>query len=74
MGDSIILHKGIIIVCRVCNTMHTIMVKSKGYEEWKQGELIQRALPELSASDRELLISQTCPKCWDEMFPEEDEL
>ena len=29
---------------------------------------IQDIFPELSADDRELLISYTCPECWDKMF------
>jgi len=44
-----------------------------GYHAWKQGELIQIALPELSAEDRELLISGTCDVCWNMLFPEDDE-
>ena len=38
----------------------------------QRGELIQEALPELSADQRELLISGTCPKCWDELFPPDE--
>ena len=33
------------------------------------GELIQDALPYLSASEREMLISGTCDDCWQKMFP-----
>lgn len=40
---------------------------------WKTGTLIQRAMPNLSADQRELLISHTCGKCWDRMFKVDDE-
>jgi len=38
---------------------------------WRQGEHIQNVMPELNASQRELLISGTCDPCFDRMFGEE---
>ena len=35
--------------------------------------LIQDAFPELSKEDRERLITGICPKCWKELFGDEDE-
>ena len=35
-------------------------------------DLIQKIFPELSCSDRELLRSGICGKCWDKLFPEVD--
>ena len=32
----------------------------------KNEELIQDICPELSADEREMLITGICPKCWDE--------
>lgn len=43
--------------CGVCGRVITVRVDPDRYARWKAGELIQRALPELSADDRELLIS-----------------
>lgn len=37
------------------------------------GQLIQKALPELSSEEREFLISGMTPAEWAEMFPPEDE-
>ena len=56
------------VTCRQCRTTFEIKVVQADYERWQKGELIQRAMPYLSADDRELLISQTCPVCWDKMF------
>jgi hypothetical protein len=42
----------------------------EGYERWLSGELIQRALPDLTINERELLISGLCSKCWDQLFLE----
>ena len=35
---------------------------------WRQGEFIQRVLPDESPGRRELLISGTCERCFDSMF------
>ena len=60
--------------CPFCGTINEISVDADGYFNWKyNGELVQNALPELSADEREMLISGICPKCWDNMFPEEEE-
>ena len=55
--------------CPWCGTLHTVQVPTEGYNEWRRGEkTIQRALPDTSPSDRELLISGICQSCWDKMF------
>ena len=61
--------------CRNCGETKTLEIPKTGWESWKAGELIQNAMPQLSCADRELLISGTCGKCWDEMYGslEEDE-
>ena len=63
--------------CRECHENTTIRnIPLKGYMDWLDGELIQKALPEIDYKLRELLISATCPTCWDKMFKcmeEEDE-
>lgn len=44
------------------------------FNAWKNGALIQVAMPELSKEVRELLISGTCNECWDKLFNlDEDE-
>jgi hypothetical protein len=35
--------------------------------------LIQKAMPYLTADEREMFISGTCSDCWDKLFPESDE-
>lgn len=61
------------VQCRWCNKEKELEVPAEGYMKWEVGNVhIQDALPQLSPSDRELLISGTCPECWDRMFPEEE--
>jgi hypothetical protein len=57
----------------MCGESRTLEVPAEGFERWQAGELIQNAMPELSADDREQLISGTCGACWDRLFPSEDE-
>lgn len=42
----------------------------KRYEAWRTTRLghIQDYLPDLSEDDRELFISGTCKKCWEDIF------
>ncbi|SHL06323.1 hypothetical protein [Fibrobacter sp. UWH4] len=59
--------------CPLCRTASQIEVNENGYRAWKGGVHIQDALPELTASDREKLVSGICEKCWDNFMPENDE-
>ena len=61
------------VPCRLCNEVADLTVNIEGFVAWQGGKLIQEALPELSADQRELLISGTCDKCWNEMFPSDEE-
>jgi uncharacterized protein YqfB (UPF0267 family) len=61
------------VPCVKCNELNEIHANLEGFVSWQQGELIQNALPELSVDQRELLISGICPKCWDEMFPSDED-
>ena len=64
----------VVVPCHSCHVPQEILnVPVQGLADWQGGELIQNALPELNADQRELLISGTCPTCWDEMFPPEEE-
>ena len=59
------------ITCRRCGKVKVIKVQKKGYEAWLSGRVaIQHAMPEVSADDREMLMSQICGECFDEMFAE----
>ena len=58
--------------CPECGKTDTIAVSAAGYNAWQGGELIQRALPELSADAREQFITGYCSACWDKLFKETD--
>lgn len=57
------------ITCVNCQTQHTVLVPLQGYRLWASGQAkIQDAMPSLTESERELLMSNICPKCWDKLF------
>jgi hypothetical protein len=57
------------ITCVACNGCFVIEVDAEHYNRWHRGEgNIQDIMPELSAADRELLLSGTCSLCFDKMF------
>lgn len=60
--------------CAWCGKTASIELTEAQIASFESGVgYIQDRLPDVSAEDREILITGTHPACWDEMFPEEDE-
>ena len=59
-------------VCPMCSAETKIEVSVAGHKKWVDGAYIQDALPELSANEREALITGICSSCWTDMFGEEE--
>ena len=57
--------------CCVCNEYEVWSLDRQLVERWQGGENIQRVFPDMSAEEREVLISGIHPACWDKMFPGE---
>ena len=55
-------------VCRQCGKQFFIAVLREDYDKYEKGALVQDAFPYLSADNREMIISQTCPECWVNIF------
>jgi len=57
------------VKCKFCNTKHHIVVDTEDYVDYMNtGKLIQNCFPYLSLGDRELIISETCEKCFDDIM------
>ena len=56
------------MVCPFCGKEHVVRVNERAYHEWQNGALIQKVMPELSATQREQLISEICPTCQKSIF------
>jgi len=66
-----------VVECRKCNSLTEFY-----FEQWQLAELakprrermlMQDIFPNFSIADRELIISNTCDTCWQEMFGSEEE-
>ena len=55
-------------VCPECGKKTTITVDIDAYARWRNGELIQRAFPDMSADDRETLMTGLCIDCQKQIF------
>ncbi len=53
----------ITVYCPMCKNESQIFVSTTGYNQWTNGTLIQHALPSISLTNRETLISGLCGKC-----------
>lgn len=59
--------------CSGCGQSAWFSMTEEQYRFWKQGVHIQVIFPDWSPEDREMLISGTCPDCWEEMWAEVDD-
>lgn len=59
--------------CNHCNQIYKIKVDLDNLYAWQNGDkLVQEAFPYLTPEERELLLTHTCPTCWDNMFGQFD--
>ena len=54
--------------CVFCAEHQVVSIPKVSYDLWKDGVFIQKAWPQGSAGDREMLISGVCSECWDSLF------
>ena len=63
----------IVGTCVITKKEHKVIVPAKGFRLWLDGAIIQNALPNVSAGDREFLMSGISPAGWNSLFPGEEE-
>jgi hypothetical protein len=60
--------------CPFCGAIHTVTVDIDDFYKYEiLGETAQRAFPNLSATEREQIISGICPDCQKKFFDEDAE-
>jgi len=54
------------IICPICGSHNKVMVNEDDYIKYRKNTnmFIATAFPYLTIDERELLISGTCPTCW----------
>lgn len=61
------------IICPVCGDGHSVLVRPRDFSSWYDFNVsAQDAFPYLSATQREQIISDLCPKCQEDFFGGED--
>jgi hypothetical protein len=58
--------------CPSCGEASEMDLCYGDYRAWQGGMLIQDAFPEMTADDRETLLSGFHPVCWDSLWSDED--
>lgn len=56
------------IKCKFCGKIQAVNVDENRYRKWVDGELIQRAMPDLNDFEREALISELCYDCQSKIY------
>ena len=60
--------------CPMCGKTHGVTVNPDDYNKWASGMAhIQDAMPRLSATEREQLLSGLCPICQQVVFDDGEE-
>lgn len=57
--------------CIYCGKEQSVRVDAEAAIKFREGGFAQDCFPDLSADEKEFLISGICGACWDKMFPEE---
>lgn len=61
--------------CLFCGERSEVTLDAAAYSRWRGGHYVQTAFPEMSAEEREVLITGTHAACWVKIFgPEEEEI
>ncbi len=56
------------VKCPFCSSSKVLHLSATALREWQAGKLVQEAFANLSADDRERLITGVCPECWEKTF------
>ena len=56
------------MICPFCETVHSVNCREEQYNKYCNGELAQVAFDDLSVTEREQIISHTCPNCQEKIF------
>lgn len=62
-------------VCPITGVVNSMEIdcSEEQLNQWKNGALIQHAMPHLSADEREFIVSGMTPEVWEKIFGDEDE-
>lgn len=74
MVSPIKVERKLTIRCFNCENDFVVELSEKEFDDYyNKGIHIQHAMPTKSPETRELLISGTCPECFNEIFKDEED-
>lgn len=50
--------------CPFCGKASSVIVPAKNYTDYMNGMSVQDAFPNLTADEREVILTGICKKCW----------
>jgi hypothetical protein len=59
--------------CLMCGKSSVKLLDAARFAAWQGGVYVQDAFPEMSADEREVLVTGIHADCWNKLFPEDDE-
>lgn len=59
--------------CPFCKNHGVVVVREDEYEAFRSGVVIQIAMPSLSDSEREKILTSICDPCYESTMPDDDE-
>lgn len=59
--------------CPKCGAIGGVKVYPKDIQRWRSGTFIQVAFPYLKPEDRERLLTGYCSRCWNDLFPDDED-
>ena len=66
--------KQIVTECPYCHRKHVFTITDEQFNKYANGEsYIQTIFPELTAPEREMLITGICEECWNKIFSSEED-
>ena len=57
--------------CIHCGFTNQLTLDAVSLANWRSGEYIQNAFPNLNYQERELIQTGIHPECWNDMFPKD---
>lgn len=67
-------YEGLVVVntiCPECGRRHYLGMTVDDFRDYAADCLVDEVFPDEPTDVRELLITGTCPECWDKLFPKE---
>lgn len=75
-GQETIVREGKITMSKMCtitNEEYSVVIDKSNYMVWQNGALIQEVFPDLSADQREFMISGYTPAEYRDIFKDKEE-